>query len=475
MQILMINCRDREANSWRVLSSTEAQMGALWNELKNWRRSEHWNTKKFFQALIFGLLFTFLDTVTDIVFARSVPDWCPDLGISESIQNNTIKICEELSGRSVLFHQRIGIHGSQNHCGHFFSPVKFAAYTFIALPGIMLSFSALHSILRELWKRICGSEVPGCLAAVINATALLLQMSLCTGLVLLPLFSVDLEIQKKCSPAFESIIEGFETTIQAMAYSSAAFLIGVKLLGTICHGPEVTKLVERATDAEVRYEAALQLILLTMVYLTTWTRSLEIRNSAISSILVIGKIGIHNFFKEHNNELSKASLLGKIYIAASVSPVFVLAAIFKVGSLAIVFITGGGIDYAFLTCLPPALVIFLAKTCLPLKNLTVASISQGVVASAVTLHLWPGEQVGKRIVIGMIAYTHFFYSFYLARRVIDYNNNSHDNDSYMRNSAIFCLVIGWASLPFIVCLVLFQEHYVAHVVSRNPKDRDEEE
>ena len=172
-------------------------MGALWNELKNWRRSEHWNTKKFFRALIFGLLFTFLDTVTDIVFARSVPDWCPDLGISESIQNNTIKICEELSGRSVLFHQRIGIHGSQNHCGHFFSPVKFAAYTFIALPGIMLSFSALHSILRELWKRICGSEVPGCLAAVINATALLLQMSLCTGLVLLPLFSVDLEIQKK--------------------------------------------------------------------------------------------------------------------------------------------------------------------------------------------------------------------------------------------------------------------------------------
>ena len=451
-------------------------MGALWNEIKNWRRSEHWNTKKFFQALVLGLLLTFLDTLTDLVFARSLPDECPD---SEIIRNISSE-CPEKFYWAVnwqgIDYQRMDIR-SQNHCSHVINQrVKFCTYTFIALPGIMLSFSALHSLVRELWNRSCReTEVAGWLQALVNAGALFLQMTLCTGICLALATSYSIEFWKVCYPTLTPMIEGYETTIKAMAYSSAAFLIGVKLLGTICHGPEVTKLVERATDAEVRYEAALQLILLTMVYLTTWTRSLEIRNSAISSILVIGKIGIHNFFKEHNKELSKASLLGKIYIAASVSPVFVLAAIFKVGSLAIVFITGGGIDYAFLTCLPPALVIFLAKTCLPLKNLTVASISQGVVASAVTLHLWPGEQVGKRIVIGMIAYTHFFYSFYLARRVIDYNNNSHDNDSYMRNSAIFCLVIGWASLPFIVCLVLFQEHYVAHVVSRNPKDRDEEE
>jgi len=89
------------------------------NELKNWRLSEHWNTKKFFRALIFGLLFTFLDTVTDIVSARSVPDECPDSGFSERISNNfIIKICEEISG-SLLFQKRMGI-GSDNHCGHFF-------------------------------------------------------------------------------------------------------------------------------------------------------------------------------------------------------------------------------------------------------------------------------------------------------------------------------------------------------------------
>ena len=46
-------------------------MGAFWKELKDWRTSEHWNTRKFFQALIFGLILTLGDTGTDFVFARS--------------------------------------------------------------------------------------------------------------------------------------------------------------------------------------------------------------------------------------------------------------------------------------------------------------------------------------------------------------------------------------------------------------------
>ena len=46
-------------------------MGALWTELKEWRTSKDWNTRKFFQALIFGLILTLGDTGTDFVFARS--------------------------------------------------------------------------------------------------------------------------------------------------------------------------------------------------------------------------------------------------------------------------------------------------------------------------------------------------------------------------------------------------------------------
>ena len=117
----------------------------------------------------------------------------------------------------------------------------------------MLSFSALQSLVREWWKRNCGSEVPGWLRALLNAAALFLQMSFCTGLLIVPFSLTRAQLS---DPVSAPIIQGYEITIIAMAYLSANFLIGVKLLGAICHGPEVTRLVERATDAEVRYDAA---------------------------------------------------------------------------------------------------------------------------------------------------------------------------------------------------------------------------
>ena len=54
------------------------EMIALWNELREWRK--HWSAKKFFQALVFGLLFSVLDMETDFAFAWSVPDQCPKEG-----------------------------------------------------------------------------------------------------------------------------------------------------------------------------------------------------------------------------------------------------------------------------------------------------------------------------------------------------------------------------------------------------------
>ena len=191
-------------------------MGALWKEIKNWRQSEHWSTRKFFQAFVLGLVLTLLDTGTDLAFAESIPDTCPKTRI-----------------------------GNQNHCDHFVSKgVKYCAYTLIALPGIMLSFSALHSLVRKLWHRMCGSEVQRCFGAPVNAVALFLQVVLCTGLIYVPVTGFPVYTHWT-----HHIIEGYETTIKAIAYSSAGFLIGVKLLGTICHGPEVTRLVDKLADA----------------------------------------------------------------------------------------------------------------------------------------------------------------------------------------------------------------------------------
>ena len=180
-----------------------------------------------------------------------------------------------------------------------------------------------------------------------------------------------------------------------MAYISATIVVGLKLLGTVCHGPEVTRMVERATSAEAQFEASLQLILLGSIYLVSGNGSSESRNSAITSLLVIGKVGVQNFFKKHDKELSKASLLGRICIAASISPAFVLVALYKIGSLACVATVDTDNYIVVLRSAPmllfliiplPALVIFLVK-----KDLTAASIAQGVFSEVVCLHFWPGH------------------------------------------------------------------------------------
>ena len=161
-------------------------------------------------------------------------------------------------------------------------------------------------------------------------------MALCTGLGLVPQFWGTIETLRLCYPALDPVIEGYEAAIRVMAYTSATIVVGLKLLGTVCHGPEVTRMVERATSAEAQFEASLQLILLGSIYLVSGNGSSESRNSAITSLLVIGKVGVQNFFKKHDKELSKASLLGRICIAASISPAFVLVALYKIGSLACV-------------------------------------------------------------------------------------------------------------------------------------------
>ena len=307
-------------------------MGALWKELANWRRSQYWNTRKFFEALFLSPLFTLLDTGTDFAFAESVPYECP--GERWAIHNRSIGMCQNPE----KYEQTRIYIGFQNHCGFFASKgVKFFTYTCIALPGIVLSFSALQT-----WNKFFGAKHQGCL----HAATLFLQMALCTGLGLVPQFWGTIETLRLCYPALDPVIEGYEAAIRVMAYISATIVVGLKLLGTVCHGPEVTRMVERATSAEAQFEASLQLILLGSIYLVSGNGSSESRSSAITSLLVIKKVGVQNFFKKHDKELSKASLLGRICIAASISPAFVLVAFYKIGSLACVATvdTGNYID-----------------------------------------------------------------------------------------------------------------------------------
>merc|ERR1712037_996838 len=111
--------------------------------------------------------------------------------------------------------------------------------------------------------------------------------------------------------AFPHLAEVYDYAIQVMAYLSAAFTIGVKCFGTICHGPTSCRLLFRAKGAETIFEAAFQLGLLSRIYLSSGIGTTEGLLSTISSFFTIGRSGVQNF-------------LGKICVAASVLPVFLL-------------------------------------------------------------------------------------------------------------------------------------------------------
>ena len=112
-------------------------------------------------------------------------------------------------------------------------------------------------------------------------------------------------VRKGCMRAFQIskrnilIFPIYDYTIQGMAYLSAAFTIGVKCLGTICHGPTSCRLLFRAKGAETIFEAAFQLGLLSRIYLSSGIGTTESLLSTISSIFAIGKSGVQNFLQRH--------------------------------------------------------------------------------------------------------------------------------------------------------------------------------
>ena len=62
----------------------------------------------------------------------------------------------------------------------------------------------------------------------------------------------------------------------------------------------------------------------------------------------------------------------------------------------------------------PALVLLLLEIWLPLKDMTAATISQGLVAECVTLHIWPCGQLGRKIGVAIKTFNILLYSSFLA-------------------------------------------------------------
>ena len=423
----------------------------MWREVRDWRH--HWSTRSFFQALFFGLAFTLLDTGTDISFAWSVPDVCFKAPL-DAISSNPCGIVDSMD-------------------------VEYSAYTTIALPGILFAFSGLQRCIGQLATRCFGGEVHRCFKAGAIVISVIFQVCLWFGL----FFAATRKDDWAQDPDIpQGYIDVYAFSIKAMAYASATFIVGVKILGVFCHGPETSRLVLQTTDSEAQFEASHQLLLVSTIFLASgrWTtRSIL---SGATSILVIGRVGVHNVFNEEKEELAKASLLGKICTAISVLPVFVLTALFKIGSFSVVGAWNeGGIEeiaLAFLAIVLPALVLVFLKIHLSLKDLTVTSISQGLMSERVSLHIWPScEQVGKKIGLAMSSLHLLIYSSFLAWIINNSDPNwtraesrlyktwVEDTSTRLQITGILCLVIGWTSFPLIVCQFFFQRRYVANIVA----------
>ena len=122
-----------------------------------------------------------------------------------------------------------------------------------------------------------------------NVISLFIQISLTGGLYFAAVYNhiwdQESRILTKNPAVPQTVVEGYDFSIKAMAHISATFIVGVKVLGVFCHGPETGRLVSRATDAETKFEGAVQLTLVAQIFLVSgiWTPTSIL--SAATSIL----------------------------------------------------------------------------------------------------------------------------------------------------------------------------------------------
>ena len=432
-------------------------MGELLSEIKDWKK--HWKLSRFFHVLIFGLATSLFDSGTDFNFAWSVPETC-GLNTTEcSVQD-------------------FDLARVSSPCGKFqYKAVERLTYTYIAFPGFFLGYSGLQSLVAALINK-CWRDVQGRVRLLAGTFAVALEWSLFVGLFLAA------RGQNGWACALPRLAQAYDCTIQGMAYLSAALIVWVKFLGTFSHGPQSCRLVFRAKEVESKFEAALQLFLLCGIYLSSGIGTSAGLLSAISSIFVIGKNGVQNFLKRHKEKLSGTSIQGKICVAASVLPVFLLTTVFKLGASSSNGIWNGTtVEVAFLLGLGlPNLIILILKMCNLLKSLTWAYVNQCVISDILSLHLWPKSRHGKRIGLAMAVFTFFLFAapapFLIASPVPTtqwtstesnnpvYNKWASETGDRLQTASISFLLVGSVAFVLVICLILFEDQWVAKIVSQ---------
>lgn len=102
--------------------------------------------------------------------------------------------------------------------------------------------------------------------------------------------------------------------------------------------------------------------------------------SGLSSLVIIGKVSVENFLDKHKDQVSKCSPQGKIVLACTALPAFLLVTIFKIGSLAVMHPGAVFVGHAL-----SGLTLLVLKLCRFRKYQELTSINQSIIAEILTL------------------------------------------------------------------------------------------
>ena len=434
----------------------------LWSELMGWR--SHWKLTKFFEALVLGLAASLFDSVADLNFAWSVPVDCKNTTDS---QPKPFHLDDVSSPCGVLYYKN----------------VERLTFTYIAFPGYFLVFAGLRNLTRRFVSKCWGREVAGTYQKIGNFLSVALEVFLALGLLMAAWWSDVWE--HATAQNLPEIARFYDFTIKSMAYLSFTIIVALKCLGVLCHGPKSTQLVFEATKTETIFEAANQLMLVRRLAISSGRETEAGVLSALSSLVLIGKVGVQNFLARHHDKLSSTTLLGKICVAASVLPVFILFAVVKIGIASFISLWNESVIPVSISLgvgLPMLILCFMHNF---VQELEVTDVNQSVLSEMLSLHLWAKNSHGTKISLAMIVFIFFLYEAPVPFALADpepitqwtttesknmvYREWAQETGARVRIASISALVVGAVAFVAAICLILFEDKWVAGIVSAFPE------
>ena len=429
------------------------QPSKVWKELKEWK--SNWKKSMFFKALVFGLSTSLFDCGADFYFAWTVPEDC---GIQD---------VHDLDFTTYV----------STPCGTTpYEGVEAWTYTAIALPGILLGISGIQRLMKHIASKCWPGHIHWFIRGSVNVISLALEVLFCVMLLIAAAW------KNRWTNMFPTLGYMHSIAIKVLACLSAIFIIGVKFLGLFSHGPETSRLILRVTDLETKYEACLQLLNVGNIFMTsagigTYAELL----SGLSSLTIIGKVGVLNLLEMHKKQVSKCSIWGKIVLPATALPVFLLVTVFKIGSLAVMSSRERTIVMV-LGFAASSTTLLILKMCRSKNDQVLTSINQSILAELFTLHQWPKGRLGRAVGVGMTTFVFLLYSSSLAWHIANpeeltkINRNrksdltfqewrSETTDRLQVTAACF-LGLGLFTFILVICFILFQDKLVTTALSK---------